>query len=225
MHVRFVLPDYLELFGQALHEKYDDTFTEGFAQIEKRYKKVRTGSDLSVEDVIAIFEKNLPFVRDWTKPDAAELGERMQEHKVARSIRRLCDRRGKPVGDDRQLITEVLGCFRELGLTALVLHHVDPDRFAMCSYNLASLLRITAPTVPEFYIDYCTELKEWAERDWDTKRKLSVVQAEFALWTWYRFAYKIGKREDRRPHKNKFNKDKWVQEKRAKRIATSLRNF
>lgn len=224
MHAPFILPDYLSLFDKALDEKYGDTFRPGFAGIEKRYREIRGGDDLTIDDVMSIFDTTLPFVKDWTRPDAAELGSRMQEKKVARSIQLLINNRGKPVEDIRQLITDVLSCFRELGLTALVLHHVDPDRFAMCSYNLASILRITAPTVPHFYVDYCSELREWANRYSGTHKKLSVVEAEFALWTWYRFAFRIGRREDRKPHERKFENDTWVQEKRAKRIATSLTN-
>jgi hypothetical protein len=215
MNPRFILPDYLDLFDEALIEKYEDTFRPGFAAIEKRYSEIRAGDDLTIDDVLSIFDTTLPFVRDWTRPDAAELGLRMEEKKVASSIRVLLNHRGKPVGDSRQVITDILTCFRELGLTALVLHHVDPDRFAMCSYNLASILRISAPTVPHFYIDYCTELREWANRDWGAKRKLSVVDAEFALWTWYRFAYRIGKREERKPHHRVFEKDTWVLDQRA----------
>jgi hypothetical protein len=220
----FVLSDYLELFRPALKQRYDTEFGEGLLEIEKRYKKVRSGSDITVEDVMAIFKENLPFVHSWTKPDADELASRMSERNVANAIRRLGDRSDRPVVDDRDLVTEVLGCFRELGLTALVLHHACPKRFAMCSHHLASLLRITAPTVPTFYIEYCTELKVWSERDWHSSRRLTVVEVEFALWTWYRFAYHIGTREERKVHQKKFQKDRWVQRRRAERIAKSLGN-
>jgi hypothetical protein len=131
-----------------------------------------------------------------------------------------------------ELITEIWRCFRDLSLTALVLHHVYPDRFAMCSHHLASLLHISAPKVPEFYIKYCEELRGWSEREWPQgplvagtarhRRKLTVVDAEFALWTWYRLAYVDGAKQEQRKHRTNFYRDPWVQERRAQRISESL---
>lgn len=202
---------YLGRFREILKLRYGDCFDEGFKAIEDRYKAIRSGDrDLLSDDVLAIFDESLPYVQNWTKPDREDLEKRMSAANVANRIRDLRDR-----NYDAELIREIWVCFRELSLTALVLQHIFPKRFAMCSHHLASLLHIAAPTIPEFYLRYCNELKVWSEHDWPTRSKLSVVEAEFALWTWYRLAY-FGRKEERRAHYKNFFGDRWVQEKKVK---------
>ena len=214
----FDLGKYWDLFPDALQERYGERFQAGFDRIEDRYQAVRSGDrSLTVDDVIAIFDPDLPFVLDWTKPDRKDLADRMESQRAARLI---ADLRGR--SDDLPLLGKIIYCFRELSLTALVLQHVYPNRFAMCSHHLASQLYITAPTVPEFYLRYCKELREWSERTWPTPRKLNVVKAEFALWTWYRLACRGKGDKNRRQHKREFLRDHWVQKQRSKQIAGSL---
>ena len=226
---RMDLGYYRKRFVDALKARYDgETFDDGFRNIEDLYKEVRAGDRLLVaEDVMAIFERSLPFWQDWTKPDGSDLDSRMKEANVGDRIKSLGGGGYPP-----KLITEIWRCFRELSLTALVLHHVYPDRFAICSHHLASLLYISAPTVLEFYIKYCEELKLWSEGEWPRRRvvderarhrsTLTVVDAEFALWTWYRLAYIDGAKKQRKEHREKFYRDPWVQERRAQRISESL---
>jgi hypothetical protein len=219
MQLRFDLGDYHRRFPEALQDKYESTFDEGFREVEKRFQAVRSGArDLSVDDVLAIFDESLPFVQDWTKPDRAELERKMNSRSrpVSTLVREL-----RSAEYNKQLITDVVNCFRELSLTALVLHHVYPDRFAMCSHHLASLLYITGETVPEFYIAYCRELRDWSRRKWATPGIQSVVDAEFALWTWYRLAF--SSKGKRRAHQAQFDGDPWVQDRRAASIARALR--
>ena len=123
--------------------------------------------------------------------------------------------------DNLELIGKIIYCFRELSLTSLVLHHVYPKHFAMCSHHLASLLYITAPTVPQYYVKYCKELREWSKRT--TKTRDSAVKTEFALWTWYRLAH-YGEPEECEKHRHAFFADSWVQERRAKQIADSFKD-
>ncbi|GLC27767.1 hypothetical protein [Roseisolibacter agri] len=212
------LGDYFLRFPEALQDKYGTTFGVGFQDIKERFAPVGLGSrSITVDDVLAIFDVSLPFVQDWTKPDREELDRKMndRERPVAALIRDL-----RSVEYRREIIVALVNAFRELSLTALVLHHVYPDRFAMCSHHLASQLYVTGPTVPTFYIDYCTELREWARRRWATPGIRTVVDAEFALWTWYRLAYS---RKHADPvHHGRFHRDEWVQERRALRIAKAL---
>ena len=181
---------------------------------------------LTVNHVIAIFEEDLPFVEDWTKPDRKCLSERMEAKGAAKLIMELGRIQPPFTENERKHYVDVLGktiyCFRELTLTALVLQHVYPERFAMCSHHLASQLYITAPTVPEFYARYCEELKDWSEHEWPTPHKLTVVETEYALWTWYRSAYHGKNSDQRRKIQREFSKDRWVQKRRAKQIANSL---
>jgi hypothetical protein len=213
----FDLGKYWNLFPEALQKRYGSRFEAGFDRIEEMYKAVRSGArPLTVEDVISIFDSDLPFVHDWTKPDRDDLAARMESKRAAKLIADLRDR-----NYDSALLSEIIYCFREISLTALVLQHVYPKRFAMCSHHLASQLCITASTVPEFYLKYCKELKAWSEHEWPTPHKLTVVETEFALWTWYRRAY--GKSSKQRgTHQTEFRRDHWVQERRAKQIADSL---
>jgi hypothetical protein len=119
------------------------------------------------------------------------------------------------------LITQIRTGFGDLDLTSLVLHHVYPKRFAMCSHHLASLLYIiNISTVPEFYLRYCEELVEWGKKA--SLRQLTAVETEYALWTWYRLA-NYGRNEERKKHRNRFFKDPWVQERRALKIALALK--
>jgi hypothetical protein len=149
-------------------------------------------------------------------PDRDNLAARMESKNAAKLVADLRDR-----NDNLDLLGEVIYCFRELSLAAFVLQHVYPKRFAMCSHHLASQLWITATTVPEFYFKYCNELKEWSKHEWPTPRRLTVVEAEFALWTWYRCAY--GKSSKQRGiHQTAFRQDHWIQERRPKQIADSL---
>jgi len=220
---------YRELFRDALRSRYNgSTFDEGFRRIESRYGDVRAGERLlAAADVMAIFDPDLPFCYDWAKPDKEDLDHRMRETSIGARIKRLSGGGYPP-----ELITEIWRCFRDLSLTALVLHHVYPDRFAMCSHHLASLLHISAPKVPEFYIRYCEELRAWGEPEWPRglvgdgtavhRRKLTVADAEFALWTWYRLAYIVGAKKEQRKHRANFQKDPWVQERRAQRVSESL---
>ncbi len=204
---------YLELFPAALEERYEDTFSTGFKAIDQRYAEVRAGRPLTVDDVIAIFERSLPFVRDWTKPDRAELERKMAGDTASDLIRNLNARY------DLALMKKILDCFRELSLTSLVLHHVYPQKFSMCSHHIASLLYITgrrkAGTVPEFYLEYCRELEKWG-----AQFDMSVVETEFALWTWYRLA-NYGDSKDE--HRRRFDRDPWVKKRRAARITDSLK--
>jgi hypothetical protein len=215
---RYDLGYYFSRFADAVGNKYGERFDEGYQEIEERYEEVRSGSRfLDIEDIMALFDPSLPFVRDWTKPEKDELVRKMtgSGKDVATLIQDLGFSKY-----NLDTITDILGCFRELSLTALVLHHVYPDRFAIVSHHLASLLHITGPTVPEFYIEYCRELKIWSDHKWHTPGIKTVVDAEFALWTWYKFAYsgEPGARKD----KNEFFHDSFVQERRAARIAFSL---
>ena len=215
------LGKYWDLFPEALNVRYGEKFKAGFERIDHQYKAVRSGDRrLTIEDVMAIFDKDLPFVQDWTKPDREDLAARMESMSVAKPIADLRNR-----NYDLELLREIRYCFRELSLTALVLQHVYPDRFAMCSHHLASQLYITAPTVPKFYIKYCQELKAWSEHKWPTPCKLTVAEAEYALWTWYRLAYYGKDSKHRRRHEREFSKNRWVQEQRARQIADSLRDL
>jgi hypothetical protein len=213
---RFDLGKYSKAFPEALLERYGRDFKLGFDRIENQYKDVRSGRcPLTVEDVLAIFEPDLPFVEDWTKPDRNNLAERMEAKEAHKLIADL-----RHHDYDLNLLQKIIYCFRELSLTALVLHHVYPERFAICSHHLASQLYVTAPTVPKFYIKYCEELREWSKHSWPTRIKdFTVAKAEFALWTWYRACRRKGG-DDRRRLQREFSKDPWVQVRRAKQIAT-----
>ena len=213
------LAKYFALFDDALEERYKDKFRPGRARIEALYLEVRSGRDITVDDVLAIFENDLPYVQDWTRPDRKDLARRMEANDAGKLIKRLAD-----TDYDRKWIGGICYCFRELSLTALVLHHVYPQHFAMCSHHLASLLFVTAPTLPEFYVDYCKELRVWGQLVGPSRSKLTVVETEFALWTWYRLAYHSRTSDARRKHFRTFFKDPWVQERRARRIAYSLKD-
>jgi hypothetical protein len=62
---------YWDRFDDALTGRYQgETFKAGFATIKEIYKDVRVGKRrLTVSDVMAIFNDDLPFVLDWTTPD------------------------------------------------------------------------------------------------------------------------------------------------------------
>ena len=213
-HDELNLAEYFELFPEALEEKYNNRFAAGFAAIEDRFKEVRSGRLLTAGDVMAIFDDSLPFVRDWTKPDRRQLEERMA--KGASQL--IGDLNGR---HDLDLITRILRCFRELSLTSLVLQHVYPEKFSMCSHHIASLLYIvghrSAGTVPEYYLEFCQELEKWGRRF-----GLTVMQTEYALWTWYRLA-NFGRKETRDEHNRRFDSDAWVRQQRAVRACASLK--
>jgi hypothetical protein len=215
---RYDLGYYFSRFPDAVEQKYGKRFELGFAKIEQQYKEIRSGRRiLTVDDVMDLFDPDLPFVSDWTMPDTVELERKMVQapNDVGKLIRDL-----GVSGYDLELITEIRNCFRELSLVALVLHHVYPDRFAIVSHHLASLLHITGPTVPAFYIEYCKELRIWSEREWHTPGVKTVVHVEFALWTWYRFAFSGG--TEARGHRVSFTHNRWIQGRRAARVARSL---
>lgn len=220
---RLDLSHYWDRFDEVLGGRHKgETFQAGFATIKEIYKDVRAGKRrLTVNDVMAIFGDDLPFVLDWTKPDSQRLEERMEQRRVPDAVYRLRDR-----SDDSgvlELISQIRYGFGDLSLTALVLHHVYPGRFAMCSHHLASLLYIVnASTVPKFYLEYCEELKLWGHER--STRQLDVAETEFALWTWYRLTY-YGKNEARRKNRDNFFKDPWVQDRRASRIAYALKEL
>lgn len=222
MRRSFDLVEYLSRFDEVVERRYGRTFADGFRDIDERYKEVREGDrPLTVDDVMAIFDEALPYVRDWTKPDKDELARKMTsggQRPVAMVISEL-----KDGGYDLRLVKDLVDRFRELTLAALVLHHVYPERFAMCSHHLASLLNVTSATVPEYYVEFCRELTKWGEHPWPTPGTLTVAQAEFGLWTWYRLAFieGAGPRE-RLEHKNRFYGDSWVQRQRASRIGKAL---
>ena len=213
----FNLASYLLRFPEALSDRYKDEFAQGRKSIEERFKPIRSGQLLKPEDVLAIFDPSLPYVRDWTKPDYEQLTARMNcsNANVAILIKQLPGR-----NDVRSLMKQILDCLRDLSLVALILHHVYPDRFAIVSHHLASLLHVSGDTVSDYYVEYCDELRVWSQK-YSTLSKLSVVETEFALWTWYRFA-NYGSKEERRLHRRGFFDDPWIQERRAIRIAESL---
>jgi hypothetical protein len=207
-------------FDNALKRRYEGRdFKAGREVIEDLYSDVASGRrDLTIDDVTAIFNGDLPFSEDWTKPEPVNLAERMKSQGVAKKIAALPHRNYY----DLTLLGEIIFCFREVSLAALVLQHVYPTHFAMCSHFLASQLYIRGDDSSEFYLKYCEELKKWSDREWPTKGKLTVAQAEYALWTWYRLAYKGETPKDRRRARREFSGDRFVQEQRALQIANSL---
>jgi hypothetical protein len=214
------LSQYWDRFDEALKGRYDEvTFKAGFAEIEDLYRDVTSGHRrLTIDDVMALFADTLQYVQDWTMPDREELEMRMSKNGVAETVYLLRDR-----GYDLDLVGRITHGFRELSLTALVLHHVYPNRFAMCSHHLASLLYMTnVSTVPRFYLEYCQELKLWSKEK--SSSKLSVAQTEFALWTWYRLTY-YGRSEERKRNRDNFFKDPWVRNRRSSKIAESLKEL
>jgi hypothetical protein len=70
------LTEYYAKFDEALNQRYKREFT-GFGAIRNRFDEVRKGRPLVVDDVLAIFDDSLPYVEDWTKPDRANLEQRM----------------------------------------------------------------------------------------------------------------------------------------------------
>ena len=216
--------EYYDRFDEALASRYDGkTFKDGFAEIEKRFAKLRRGDSrrLQVEDVLEIFSHDLPYFEDWTKPDRKELEIAMQGRDGTTVPELIYQLKSTGEKQEVELITQIRHGFRELSLMALVLHHVFPRRYAMCSHHLASLLYIAnAETVPKFYVEYCRELKLWGEKA--SRRRLSAVETEFALWTWYRFS-NYGRDEERRKHRNRLFRDPWVADRRAFRVAESLK--
>jgi len=125
---RLDLSYYWDRFDEALGGRHEgETFKAGFRTIKEIYKDVRAGKRrLTVDDVMAIFGGDLPFVLDWTKPDPQRLKERMEEHRVSDAVYRLRDR-----NDDTgvlELVSQIRYGFGDLSLTALVLHHVYPPR-------------------------------------------------------------------------------------------------
>lgn len=209
------LADYYRLFPDALRERYGATFEVGFENVKCRFDAVRRGAPLTPDDVMAIFDPSLPFHRDWTKPDRTHLEGRMGEHHASELIHELDARY------DLSLLGKIVDCFRELSLTALVLHHVYPEKYSICSHHIGSLLYITGHhkggTVPGYYLEYCQELQRWG-----TRFKLNVMETEFALWTWYRLAH-YGEKASQKEHLRRFNRDPWVRKRRAIRIADSLK--
>jgi hypothetical protein len=157
----------------------------------------------------------LPYVQDWTKPDRDDLAGRLKEFRVPDCLKRL-----QGAGYDKNLIREIRYALREISLMGLILHHLYPDRFAICSHHIGSLLYVeNKASVSEYYIDYCNELREWAFAL--SSDKLNVAQTQFALWTWYRLAY-FGRKEDRRRHWRAFRDDPWIKQQRATKLAKSL---
>src|SRR5450759_3251678 len=89
----FDLGRYWNLFPEALQKRYGSRFEAGFERIEELYKAVRSGArPLTVEDVISIFDSDLPFVHDWTKPDRDDLAAIMETRRAAKLIADLRDR-------------------------------------------------------------------------------------------------------------------------------------
>jgi hypothetical protein len=218
MPEQFDLGFYFNAVESVVESKYGEKFLEGRAAIEQRFKEIRSGARrLGVDDVMSIFDPSLPFARDWTTPDRKTLAEKMgrSNSEIGTVIHQM-----KAGPYEPRSMAKVLACFRELSLTSLVLHHVYPERFAICSHHIGSLLHITGPTVADYYLAYCEELKEWSTRQWPTRGVITVVDAEFSLWAWYRLAYADGR--DRGKHRKPFAQDRWIQARRATRIAASL---
>ena len=222
----FDLGEYWALFGDALEERYGrkNRFEGGFARIKAHYRQMQPGRyrrNITADDVLEIFKDDLPYEKDCSKPDHCALAKRMEETHVADLIRRLT-----PDNYSKKLISQIRYCFRDLGLTAPVLHHVYPERYAMCSHHLASLLFVRGRTVPDFCVDYCEELLVWSKEKVLGPPDLNVAETEFALWTWYWFAHgRSGNRESRRKHFTAFLTDRWVQDRRALKIARAWRGI
>src|ERR1039458_8103530 len=152
---------YPSLFLDALRSRYNNRdFTEGFARIKAHYIEIQNGRPLEITDVMELFKEDLPFHDAWTKPDPEDLGKRMHKGTVAKGLQKGIQVLARNP-DDLDAIESIWRCFRELGLTSLVLHHIYPRQFAMCSHHLASRLHISEETVPRYYREYCNELRAW----------------------------------------------------------------
>jgi hypothetical protein len=129
---QFDLGKYWDLFPQALELKYGTRFKEGFARIEMRFSAVQSGSPLGFQDVLSIFEPDLPFVVDWTKPDWNDLEPRMLKESAARSIATLLRSPGydSSLSRDRANELKILGVFGEHRTEVAVEGHVVADEHA-----------------------------------------------------------------------------------------------
>jgi hypothetical protein len=214
----FDLDYYLRRFPHVIHKRYGRHFNEGFQEIENRFVDVRLGSRLlDVNDVMALFSADLPYVEDWTKPDLHELERKMRRSNP--DVPHLIKNLGS-TPSDRPVLKAVIDSLRELSLVALILHHVYPHRYAIVSHHLASTLHITGQTVPDFYLSYCEELAEWQKHFSRSSSTKTVAKTEFALWAWYRLANEES--QDAKRHRDDFFSDRWIQRRRAIQIAKSL---
>ena len=80
---------YPQLFSEAMISRYRSDCKPGFERIEAHYAQIREGRDLVIEDVMTLFDDDLPFCDAWTKPEATDLTGRIEKGKVAALLKGL----------------------------------------------------------------------------------------------------------------------------------------
>jgi hypothetical protein len=205
----FDLRSYLERFPEVCRAKFGRTYN--FRALEKDFAHLRSGGRwLAARDVMKIFEPpRTPFARYWPKPNEKELNRILSAQRVILA----------PVlSEGRPLVERLLAVFHNIGLAALVLRFVHPQRFGIFSTPIVSLLQIHRPGTVELYLAFCEELIEWQEHF----RLASVAETETALWTFHEISNRLESSPRAEETRAAFDADVWIQ---RRRIAQALRPF
>lgn len=206
----FDLAAYLGRFDEVCRSKFKRTYD--LAKLERAFAHLRKENQwLTASHVEKVFDpKNTPFAQYWPQPNAKELDEILRKQRV---------RLAPLPADPRELIQTLLGIFRNLGTTSVVLRFTYPESFGVFSTPVVNLLQVQRPKSVELYLAYCDELREWQAHF----RLRRVADAEMALWTYQQLV--VAEERSSGPTttgsasaRSAFEQDVWVQRRRAAQV-------
>jgi len=205
----FDLRSYLDRFPEVCKKKFGRTYS--FSSLEKKFEQLRSGKRwLVAKDVLNVFDPaQTAFARYWPKPVERELDQALKNAHLML---------GPLPADARDLVERALGVFQNIGVVALVLRFVHPDRFAVFSTPIMNLLQVYRPRTEEVYLAYCDELRVWKEHF----QLPSVASTETALWTYHQLTVDGPEASDAVSARAAFDADIWIQ---RRRVAQVLRPF
>lgn len=205
----FNLQIYRDRFPEAAQAAFGRSYN--FRALEKNYAYLRQESNwLSVGHVLSLFDLNrTPYARYWPKPDEKKLDEILKQERI----------RLTPLDDSgRKLAHRLIGTLHNLGLASLILRLTYPERFAIFSVAVASLLQVQRSNMVELYMAFCDELAEWRNHF----KMDSVAETEMALWTFHQIAAGALQNGAGEEARKSFDADLWIQ---RRRLGQTLRPF
>jgi len=192
---------------KACLKRYHERFRYDFAAIEKRFEDHREGRKwLTPADLTWLFHRDrAPFGDYWPEPNKKILDQ------LSRKQLRL-DLRSQDKQDKENLVKGLLGIVHDIGVTSIILRFVHRDCFGVFSSPVHALLQVSRMSTMELYLAYCDELIAY-------KKKFelsSAAEVEMALTGLYEIMK--GEGEDSKAAQESFQKDTWVQRRRAANV-------
>lgn len=196
----------LKTFLESLPEISRAVFGQAFnlRKLERDFAFLRKESNwLTIGHVTKVFDPvSVPHARNWPIPDLKRLDAVLRERRL----------RLAPPDAAGSVVGELIRTLHSLGPVSVILRLVYPEKYAIFSGPVGTLLQVQRAGATELYLAFCQELLEWQKHF----RMGSVAETETALWCFYHITNHAGARGEEA--REAFEADIWIQRRRLARV-------